>query len=262
MAAPFQTWSPDHFAALALAVVLVGLAAVAPRGWSLARRAHFRSGFGWACIGGLMLGIYVELTNPEKALAEAIPFHLCSVSLVLTAVALWRLSPLATEWAYVYGVAGVMQAILTPDLPTGFPSLKYFVFFFNHGAILVGVSYLLGVENIRPRPGALLRLWFWGCCYMGMAGLINVATGTNFGYLARKPERPSLLDILGPWPWYIGAMQVLGVVKILVLLLPFRNRWSLILGAPQLVEDFPRPNEESATESVPALPDQTQPEKY
>ena len=33
----------------------------------------------------------------------------------------------------------------------------------------------------------------------------NVVVGTNYGYLNHKPGTPTLLDILGPWPWYVVA---------------------------------------------------------
>jgi uncharacterized membrane protein YwaF len=36
-----------------------------------------------------------------------------------------------------------------------------------------------------------------------------------------KPETPSLLDLLPEWPIYILYMELLGVVSILLLYLPF-----------------------------------------
>jgi uncharacterized membrane protein YwaF len=36
-----------------------------------------------------------------------------------------------------------------------------------------------------------------------------------------KPDVPSLLDLLPPWPVYILYMELIGVLSILVLYLPF-----------------------------------------
>ena len=39
-----------------------------------------------------------------------------------------------------------------------------------------------------------------------MAGVtltFNSIAGTNYGFLNRKPGTASLLDVLGPWPWYL-----------------------------------------------------------
>ena len=43
-----------------------------------------------------------------------------------------------------------------------------------------------------------------------IAGLLNWQLGTNFGFLARKPVHPSILDYLGPWPYYILVCEGLA----------------------------------------------------
>ncbi len=43
--------------------------------------------------------------------------------------------------------------------------------------------------------------------YLGLAVAMNALTGANYAYASRPPENPSLLDHLGPWPWYLLSMQ-------------------------------------------------------
>ena len=31
----------------------------------------------------------------------------------------------------------------------------------------------------------------------------NRIAGSNYGFLNRKPSTASLLDVMGPWPWYV-----------------------------------------------------------
>jgi uncharacterized membrane protein YwaF len=35
------------------------------------------------------------------------------------------------------------------------------------------------------------------------------------------PETPSLIDLLGPWPWYILSLEAIGLVTCVILYLPF-----------------------------------------
>jgi len=40
-------------------------------------------------------------------------------------------------------------------------------------------------------------------------------------FIARKPEFPSLLDMLGPWPWYVVSLIGVGLLFVLLMHLPF-----------------------------------------
>jgi len=55
---------------------------------------------------------------------------------------------------------------------------------------------------------------------LGFAAFVavgNVLTGGNYMFLREKPNRASLLDVMGPWPWYIVSGTALGLVMFLAL---------------------------------------------
>jgi uncharacterized membrane protein YwaF len=51
--------------------------------------------------------------------------------------------------------------------------------------------------------------------------VVNQWIGSNYLFIARKPDTASLLDVLPPWPYYIAYIEVIGLVMCLVLYIPF-----------------------------------------
>jgi uncharacterized membrane protein YwaF len=60
--------------------------------------------------------------------------------------------------------------------------------------------------------------------YALLVAAVDFLANENFLYLRRKPSQPSLLDVMGPWPWYILAADALAFVIFWALMLPFRGR--------------------------------------
>ena len=171
---------------------------------------------------------------------DALPMHLCDWASAAVIIALvWR-GQLAYELAYLWGLAGTFQAVLTPDLEQTFPNPFFIGFFVDHCGIIVSVLFLTWGLRMRPRPGSVLRVWGWTQGYVACAGLVDWTYrryDLDYGYLAHKPLHGSLLDFLGPWPWYIGSLEVLSLVFFTVFYAPFwlSDRRRKAAGTPNLV---------------------------
>jgi uncharacterized membrane protein YwaF len=62
---------------------------------------------------------------------------------------------------------------------------------------------------------------------------VNLVTRGNYLYLRHKPGVHSLLDVFGPWPWYIIGAAGVALAAFLVLDLPFaisRHRRTEVVG--------------------------------
>lgn len=152
---------------------------------------------------------------------QMLPLHLCALAVWLTAWVLITANPRAFDVAYFWALGGTSQALATPDLRLGFPSADFVLFFLGHGPVIVGVIYVLIVYRLRPVPASLIRV---SLTTLGVAILalgVNAILGTNFMYLMEKPAGTSLLDWLGPWPWYWLALIAISGLTFLVLYAPF-----------------------------------------
>ena len=215
--------SVEHLVPLALLVVAAVLLCVA------ARRAPGRWIDAVAAIIALVL-VIAELSWQPYVLAHhawsagaSLPVQLCDVGgFVAAAALLWR-RLLLVEIAYFWGVGGTLQAVLTPDLgDQHFPSFPYLQFYVTHDLVILAALFLVIGLALYPRPGAVRRIFLLTVAFAVLVGLIDLATGGNYMYLRQVPGSGSLLNLMGPWPWYIAAGAVLTLVVLTILNLPFR----------------------------------------
>ena len=123
---------------------------------------------------------------------------------------------------YFLGRAGATIALLLPDVGIyGFPHFRYFQTFIAHTLIIVSALYMMVVEVFHPTWASAKRVFIWTNIYMAFVFILNLIIGSNYLFIAHKPETPSLIDMLGPWPWYILPIELLAVVIILLLYLPY-----------------------------------------
>lgn len=163
-----------------------------------------------------------QFTPGDYSLQTSWPFQLCDVAVVAVVVALWTRGPRATAFTYYVGLTLTIQAILTPALDSDFPDPRFLAFWGMHLGIVWAGCYLTWGLGWRPT----WRLWGFavGATALWAVSVValNLVLGTNYGYLMRKPSTASVLDLLGPWPWYVAVeVAVISMFWLVVMTLPW-----------------------------------------
>jgi uncharacterized membrane protein YwaF len=121
------------------------------------------------------------------------------------------------ELVYFWALSASLQAVLTPDLGSAFPSVFYFTYFMYHVGSIVAACLLVFGCRLYPRAGAIWRVYALTLAFAAVSGLGDVITGGNYMYLRSKPIHNSLLNAMGPWPLYIVSGAALALVLFAVL---------------------------------------------
>jgi hypothetical integral membrane protein (TIGR02206 family) len=222
---PFRLFSLSHLIVLSV-VVLVNLSIIYLwRNASPQARRAFRYGLAVLLILNEMAWHIWIWTTGNWTVQTMLPLHLCSLFVFISAIMLITKSYTLYEFAYFLGIGGATQALLTPSLGIyGFPHFRFFQIFIAHGSIVTAAIYMTAVEQYRPYWTSLLRAVVGANLYMLVVGLVNALIGSNYLFIAQKPDTPSLFDVLGPWPWYILSAEAVGLAVGLLLYLPFALR--------------------------------------
>jgi hypothetical integral membrane protein (TIGR02206 family) len=218
MAHPVRQFAVEHIAALIATAILAGV---------LVRGAR-RHGDAWAIPVARGLALCILIAYLAEHLTYALrgewttrvnlPLQLTDAVTFVSVAALWRpRAGLLVELLYFWAFSASLQAVLTPDLGQGFPDALFFSYFATHsGALLAACLLVLGCRRL-PRPGAVWRVYAVTAAFATLAAVGSVLTGGNYMFLRRKPAHGSLLDVMGPWPWYILVAAALGLVMFLAL---------------------------------------------
>lgn len=171
-------------------------------------------------VGWHIWNIYWGIWTPQTML----PLHLCSFTVWGSIYMLYtgNRNVYFYETLYFLGIGGATQALLTPDAgPYGFPHFRAFQTFISHGLLVIIPLYMTIVEGYRPTLASFKRVFIVTNLYMIVVFFVNLAIGSNYLFVAHKPEFPTLLDALAPWPWYILQLEAIGFAVFFIIYLPF-----------------------------------------
>jgi hypothetical integral membrane protein (TIGR02206 family) len=155
--------------------------------------------------------------NPRTDL----PLYLCSLlGLIIPVFTYYR-----KQWMYeillFWIIAGTTQAIITPDIATGFPSFEFFRYWIVHLGLVIVILFATFILDFKPTIKSVFKSFLALQVYLLIMVIVNFALDANYFYLNQKPESVTLLDHFGDWPYYIIVCQIILVPYFLLIYLPF-----------------------------------------
>lgn len=206
----FVVFGPQHL--LILGIFAAGCATIAVAGRRLRDRPATDTRV--RRIAGLVI---LVACGPFEALdwlhgvphwRTALPIQICDFGWIVAVVALLTGARFWCALLYYWGLTLCIQGVLTPHLEQPFPQLQFFGFWVRHLAPPWAAVYLVG-SGVGPS----WRDYRWVVALTTLVAAAAMATdrilGSNYDYLNAKPSTGSVLNLLGPWPWYVVSEVVL-----------------------------------------------------
>ena len=155
---------------------------------------------------------------------SSLPLELCSISLIVTIILLWTGNKKFYSFVFFAGIGGAVQAVATPVLDINFPHFRFFHFFYTHFGIILTALYFTWVKGYRPTFKGVIQTMIILNILLPFLFAINFLVEGNYMFLQEKPRGGSLLDYLGPYPWYILSLEFVAFIVFCCLWLLFKKK--------------------------------------
>ncbi|CKG92694.1 Predicted integral membrane protein [Fusobacterium polymorphum] len=157
-----------------------------------------------------------------ETVAELLPLHLCPIVIILSIFMMFFHSEVLFQPVYFWSI-GEFFAILMPDIRDGMSNFASQSFFITHFFILFSTAYAFVHFRFRPTKVGFLCSFLLLVTLAFIMYFVNNKLGTNFLYVNHPPVTKSLMDFMGPWPYYIFSLAGIDIAISFFMYLPFRK---------------------------------------
>lgn len=136
------------------------------------------------------------------SIKTSLPLAFCSVMHIAAIIAALKRSKLAFELVLFYGIAGPIQAFISPALVYRGEAYLLIDFFVAHGLTIITPLYMAVCCGFKPRQYAafktlaIMQMIIFGVYFA------NVYLDANYMYLCKRPKSTHPLNT-GIWPYYL-----------------------------------------------------------
>ena len=173
-------------------------------------------------ICALFLVWFVCLVEPIKIGMEVIggtfdistdlPLHLCRFVSLLLPVLYYTKNLVLFNVLFYWSLSGALQSILTPTIDHPYYHFLYLKYWITHSGAILCLIYMLVIYRLRPLLYGVLHAFIATNIFIVFSVFVNIVLKSNYFYVCYKPSVPTLLDYLGPWPWYLLLGDLVALI--------------------------------------------------
>jgi hypothetical integral membrane protein (TIGR02206 family) len=219
----FTAYGPSHWATIAVFVIGAGLLVWVGR-TQTERQAQRLGRILGAVTAVIYAAILIYVLIPPS-IESSVPLQLTDLATVVAAYAFWSQKQWAYALTYYWGLVLSTQALISPALHSpDFPHYQFLAFWAIHLLVVWAAIYLTWGRGMRPDWRSFRLAVVVTVVWAAVTFTFNKFAGTNYGFLNRKPSTASLLDVLGPWPWYVFVAATLVVIVWALMTWPWQRK--------------------------------------
>lgn len=218
----FEAYTMEHFLPIIVAILVAWISiVVANRSFGERQKTILGTTLAlipFFCVLGRLS--YLLLDGSFSAQLD-LPFFLCRFMSLILPFVLFTRNRFMLGILYFWVLAGTINAVITPDLLFNFGHWEYNLYWVYHLMLIVSIVYAACVYKFKIKWRDYWNAVIATLVFTIFSGLANFLLKANYNYLSEKPEVASILDYMGPWPWYIAVVYVLMFLLFFLAFLPY-----------------------------------------
>jgi len=219
---PFVIFSAHHVWALIVSLIILIFLPLASKKYLNGKQQHLLGVIlGFMVASSYLTWISLELIAGSFEIKQHLPFHLCRFANLTIPLVMLNKDYRFYEVLYFWGFSGVLQAAFSPDAPSTFPHFYFIRFWIEHSGLMLALIYATVVHEMRPTRKSLWRSFIALNLFFLFSIPVNFLLDANYFWICGKPDVPTLLDYLGPWPWYIISGEFVAMGHFVLAYAPF-----------------------------------------
>ena len=152
-----------------------------------------------------------------------LPLHLCDFS--CASIMLYFITQRREFFLFAFfaGISGAGMAILTPDVLYSFPHIDYVRHMIGHSMILLGVTYAMVIDHLRPQFKDVHRVLAVMTLFMLSMYPINYLLGApaNYWFVIEKPPGLNITDYMRDAPYHMIDIFIIAVIVCYLIYTPY-----------------------------------------
>ena len=230
---PFKIFGQDHLLVICFILLVAILFPLVIREQS----ENIKTRVGYLLAGLLIVNelckpfIYSSIWPQDFPFLKMLPIHLCHLASFAAATYIITRKRIFFEIAFFWGIGGGLMANTQPDVKFDFPHLHFLLFFFSHGLMWLGISFISITLKNRPTTDSIinvLKITFPTLVVIyGINLTINFfveGNPANYWFMMQRPAGQSIVDLMPDPPLHYVFFVLIAVPMFYVIYLPFYLR--------------------------------------